>query len=50
MIVFAGDEDPFANLYSASPAAALSSAIDRCFGKEPEMPVKRRTKVEGKKD
>jgi hypothetical protein len=50
MIVYAGDEDPSANLYSAASAAALSSAINRHFGKEPEMAVKRRTKVEGKKD
>jgi hypothetical protein len=40
MIVFAGDEELSANLYSASPAAALSSAINRYFGKEPEMAVK----------
>jgi hypothetical protein len=49
-LYFTGDEEPSANLNSASPAAGLSSAINRCFGKEPEMAVKRRTKVEGKKD
>jgi hypothetical protein len=50
IIVFAGDEELSANLYSASPAAALSSAINRYFGKEPEMAVKWQTKVEGNKD
>jgi len=50
MIVFAGDEEPSANLYSASPATALSSAINRYFGKEPEMAVKRQTKVEGNRN
>jgi hypothetical protein len=50
MIVFAGDEELSANLYSASPAAALSNAINRYFGKEPEMAGKRQTKVEGNKD
>jgi len=50
MIVSAGDEELSANLYSASPAAGLSSAINRYFGKEPQMAVKPQTKVEGNKD
>jgi hypothetical protein len=36
--------------HSASRAAALSSAINRYFGKEPEMAAKRQTKVEANKD
>ena len=37
MIAFAGDDEPSANSYSASAAAALSSAINRFFCKEPEF-------------
>jgi hypothetical protein len=46
MIAFAGDDEPSANSYSASAAAALSTAINRFFCKEPEWRAKRRTNVE----
>jgi len=50
MIAFAGDDQPSANSYSASAAAALSSAINRFFCKEPEWRVKRRINVEDTED
>jgi putative transposase len=50
MIAFSGDDEPSANSYSASAAAALSSAINRFFRKGPEWRVKRRTNVEGTAD
>jgi hypothetical protein len=50
MIAFADDDEPSANSYSVPAAAALSSAINGYFCKEPEWWIKRRTKVEGAKD
>jgi hypothetical protein len=50
MIAFAGDDEPSANSYSASAAAAHSSAINRFFYKEPEWRVKWRTNVEDTED
>jgi hypothetical protein len=50
MIAFAGDTEPSANSYFASAAAALLSAINRFFCKEPAWRLKRRTKVEDTED
>jgi hypothetical protein len=50
MIAFAGDDEPSANSYSASAAAALLSAINRFFWQRPEWRIKRRTNVEDTED
>jgi hypothetical protein len=44
MIAFAGDDEPSANSYFASAAAALSNVVNRFFFKEPKWRVERRTK------